>query len=108
MTLPTLVPPYADTQDVLDAERRRLHAEIEASQAGPVDRGSIPAICIGCGKHPDQIDEYVDMARDEGMMPDEFIRREEGSYNPANGHFLCTPCYIEAGMPSSPSGWVAP
>jgi hypothetical protein len=28
------------------------------------------------------------------------VREEEGTYNPANGHFLCTHCYIAAGMPS--------
>lgn len=38
----------------------------------------------------------------------DFVRSEEGTYNPENGHFLCDECYIAAGMPSSPSGWVCP
>lgn len=42
------------------------------------------------------------------MTADQYVRTEEGTYNPANGHFVCTPCYIEIGMPSSPTGWIAP
>jgi hypothetical protein len=42
------------------------------------------------------------------MTPDDFVREEEGTFNRSNGHFLCTDCYIAAGMPSSPEGWVAP
>ena len=65
-------------------------------------------ICIGCGKHPAEIDEYSDIEIRENMTADEFVRREEGTYNRKNGHFLCTLCYYDAGMPSSPKGWVAP
>jgi hypothetical protein len=65
-------------------------------------------LCIGCNKHPDEIEEYVETARDEGMTPDEYVREEEGTYNKSNGHFLCTTCYVNAGMPSSPFGWTAP
>ena len=64
-------------------------------------------LCIGCGKHPDELEEYVEIAKEEGMTPDEFVRKEEGTYNRENGHFLCTPCYAKAGMPSSPRGWIA-
>lgn len=65
-------------------------------------------ICIGCNKHPEDLEEYVEMGKVEGMSPEEFVRTEEGTYNPKNGHFLCSPCYIKAGCPSSPLGWVAP
>lgn len=65
-------------------------------------------LCVGCGKPPEQIQEYVEYAADEDMTPDEYVRSEEGTYNKENGHFLCTTCYIKAGMPSSPQGWVAP
>jgi hypothetical protein len=37
-----------------------------------------------------------------------YVRNEEGTYNQDNGHFLCTDCYIKAGMPSSSLGWVCP
>jgi hypothetical protein len=65
-------------------------------------------VCIGCGKHPDQLDEYVEAARDFEITPDQYVRQEEGTYNRENGHFLCTPCYVDAGQPSSPRGWTAP
>lgn len=67
-------------------------------------------LCIGCSKTPDQIEEYVEAAAEEDMTPDEYVRCEEGTYNRANGHFACTPCYIAMGMPSRPypQTWVAP
>jgi hypothetical protein len=68
----------------------------------------IKPLCIGCNKRPDEIEECVEIAKEEGMTPDDFVRNEEGTYNGANGHFLCTDCYIRAGMPSSPYGWFAP
>ncbi len=67
-------------------------------------------LCIGCDKHPDQIEEFIEAAKEEYITADEYVRTEEGTYNPANGHFLCTDCYIDAGMPSRdyPSKWIAP
>lgn len=65
-------------------------------------------ICTGCKKHPSEIDEYVELALVEETTPDAYVRSEEGTYNRKNGHFLCTGCYIAAGMPSSPRGWIAP
>jgi hypothetical protein len=64
--------------------------------------------CIGCGKSPDEIEEYVDQANAQDVTPDEFVELEEGTLNHANGHFACTECYISMGMPSSPRGWKAP
>lgn len=65
-------------------------------------------ICIGCKKPPDQIQEFIDAAKENETSPEEYVRTEEGTYNPKNGHFACTKCYIEMGMPSSPEGWKAP
>lgn len=67
-------------------------------------------ICVGCHKHPSEIDEYVEGAADEEITPDEYARTEEGTYNAENGHFLCTSCYIKAGMPSLPfpNKWITP
>jgi hypothetical protein len=48
------------------------------------------------------------MAEHQNITPDEYVRDEEGTYNPANGHFLCDECYIKAGQPSSPRGWRCP
>lgn len=63
--------------------------------------------CVGCGRSPYEIDEYV--LNPEGD-PDtiRFVRKNEGTFNQRNGHFACTECYIKLGQPSSPSGWVAP
>jgi hypothetical protein len=66
--------------------------------------------CVGCGKLPQEIDEYVRAAREEPKFfksAEDYVTREEGTYNPQNGHFLCTACYINAGSPSSPAGWIA-
>lgn len=69
---------------------------------------SFRIICIGCQKAPSEIAEYVEIAKDEGMTPDDYVREEEGTFNPRNGHFTCTDCYVKMGMPSSPRGWCAP
>lgn len=65
-------------------------------------------VCIGCKKQPHEIEEYVDVAIECEITPAEFVRQEEVTFNPHNGHFLCTACYVLAGMPSSPRGWMAP
>jgi len=65
-------------------------------------------ICIGCNRPPSQIPEYIEMGQVEEMSPEEFVRQEEGTFNPENGHFACTECYIRMGMPSSKARWVAP
>jgi hypothetical protein len=70
-------------------------------------------ICVGCGKTPDELDEYVSAAREEcsgvpDMTPDDYVWQEEGTLNRENGHFTCTDCYVRAGMPSWPRGWAAP
>lgn len=72
---------------------------------------SYELICTGCNKRPDEIEEYKEMAKEAGITPDEFVKSEEGTLNKTNGHFLCTDCYIAAGMPSNHypgPGWVAP
>lgn len=38
----------------------------------------------------------------------DYVRLYEGTYNKDNGHFLCDTCYIKAGMPTAPGGWVCP
>lgn len=68
-------------------------------------------ICVGCGKHPNDLAEYREAAAGEPedyKSAADYVMREEGTLNRQNGHFLCTPCYEKAGQPSSPRGWVAP
>lgn len=69
-----------------------------------------------CGKFAadmEDLDYYIREAEDDDReitpeMRERFVRSEEGTYNPENGHFLCNQCYIVAGTPSSPSGWRCP
>lgn len=65
-------------------------------------------ICTYCNRRPNEIEEYVMMAKELEITPDDYVRMEEGTYNPINGHFACDSCYIRIGMPSGPQGWVAP
>lgn len=65
-------------------------------------------ICFNCYRTPEEINEYVEMADEYNTSPRLFVIHEEGTYNPNNGHFCCTECYIRIGQPSSPQGWKAP
>jgi hypothetical protein len=38
----------------------------------------------------------------------EYVLKEEGTLNSTNNHFLCDKCYIIAGMPTAPGGWMCP
>lgn len=68
----------------------------------------VQPLCIGCGLEPEEISVYVQAVRGSTQTPSEYVRRNEGTLNPRNGHFLCDSCYIDAGMPTAPGGWVAP
>lgn len=66
-------------------------------------------ICNGCGRTPEQIPIYVELAAQEGLRnATAYVWRDEGTLNRGNGHFLCDKCYIDAGMPTSPTQWKAP
>lgn len=79
-----------------------------------------PLLCIGCNKTPAQLgyetyrldEDGEPMTRPDGTLyyndDDDYIWNEEGTLNRQNGHFLCDMCYINAGQPSGPSGWIAP
>ena len=56
-------------------------------------------ICVRCRKHPDEIMEYQPTMTGTKLDPNTYVIRNEGTYNRENGHFLCTDCYIKAGMP---------
>lgn len=56
--------------------------------------------CKVCGKKPEELKEYVTLAKEGGYeSAEEAVKREEGTYNPATGQFYCTSCYIAIGMP---------
>lgn len=78
-----------------------------------------PLLCPSCNQTPDQLD-YSGWTVDEDgpileadgtlryLSSDDYVWQEEGTLNRQNGHFLCDDCYIAAGMPTSPTGWVCP
>lgn len=75
-----------------------------------LEQGDNPAkpICVGCARVPSEIDGYTSMLDDWDGDADSYVIENEGTYNRQNGHFLCDPCYIKNGCPSSPRGWKCP
>lgn len=55
--------------------------------------------CVVCNKTPAELEEYSPEMTGENLSEEDFVRENEGTFNPANGHFYCTPDYIKAGMP---------
>jgi len=91
-------------------EARRRHTVLLEQKDNPDD-----PICIGCARRPFEISDYTYalMDSEEDTPPTveevkEYVVQEEGTFNRANGHFLCDECYIKNGMPSSDRGWVCP
>lgn len=66
--------------------------------------------CFKCLKEPQQLAEYIEGAKEYETTPEEYVKTEEGTYNPETNTFCCTDCYIKIGMPSKPSPdcWKAP
>lgn len=54
--------------------------------------------CRGCGKKANELEEYKEHEAKNWTADDE--ARSDGSYNPKDGTFLCTPCYVRVGMPT--------
>ncbi len=52
--------------------------------------------CRDCGRVPAEIAEYADLVLD-GSSVDDFVRWNDGTYNPETGHFLCTRCILMLG-----------
>jgi hypothetical protein len=55
--------------------------------------------CKECGRKPSEIQEYIEAAKEYECTPEEFVWREEGTYNGLTGKFWCTECYVKLGMP---------
>ena len=65
-------------------------------------RPELRPVCVGCGRRPDQIPEYVQAAQDPECIyrtAETYVIGEEGTLNMDNGHFWCTECYIDHDMP---------
>lgn len=71
--------------------------------------------CFRCGKPAGSFEEYDYFEESErevhGSRAD-YVKREEGTYNPETNRFACDACYIAIGMPvggpGSDYGWRAP
>lgn len=59
------------------------------------------AVCIRCKKNPEDIQEYVSYAKQDGVTPEQWVRENEaiGVWGKGPDTFYCTDCYIKAGMP---------
>ena len=98
---------YDQAEAQLEAAERR-HQREEARKPSPPTE-ELDITCQGCGRKPEEINEYsADMTGECGMTPTEYVQAEEGTYNRHTGHFTCTDCYIKMGMPTSPTGWITP
>lgn len=97
----------------LHLEIRRLRCHIDemkdAMRAGGLPEWDRPELmCAGCQKHPNDLAEYAPEQTGEDMTPSAYVWKEEGTLDRRTGHFLCTKCYVEWGMPTGPYGWTAP
>lgn len=58
--------------------------------------------CFKCQREPEELIEYQDAASESGMNIRDYVKFEEGTYDPQTDYFLCTPCYINLDMPIMP------
>lgn len=63
--------------------------------------------CFRCGKPASSFSEYTSNLEERQSFAD-YVREEEGTYNPETNRFACDGCYIAIGMPAGPNGWQAP
>ena len=91
----------------------------------PVPSEENPLCCV-CRKTPGELAEYRFNARAETrdrmmhrkrissrisprtftrMTAAQWVRQDEGTWNPAAGLFCCTRCYIQIGMPNTATQW---
>jgi len=58
---------------------------------------------------PEEWEEFKALSIiDKGERREQYVRRNEGTYNRTNGHFACDECYISIGQPVAANGWMAP
>lgn len=55
--------------------------------------------CFYCNRKPEEIAEVRLFSSSYGMEPLEYVKSEEGTFDPATGFFACDSCYIKAGTP---------
>ena len=55
--------------------------------------------CKVCNRKPDEILEYTIAADEEGITPEDYVFKNEGTFNFSTSLFYCTKCYINKGIP---------
>lgn len=58
--------------------------------------------CKICHNEPKDIEEYVFQPIIYPQYydsPEDYVRKEEGTFNPKTELFYCTDCYVKIGMP---------
>lgn len=109
----------AETRRITLAEVRTAMEAVmarDASPAVPVTTEELDRIadgepyCFRCGKPASSFSAYRDMIHDAfpEVTAADYVRDEEGTYNPETNRFACDACYIAIGTPSAPNGWRAP
>ena len=53
-------------------------------------------ICVGCQKPPTELAEYCERYWE---IPPDVTVKDDGTYNPDNGHFWCTACFVNEKCP---------
>lgn len=50
--------------------------------------------CLHCGKKCTEIQEYIDVAKEENTTPEIYVR-QDGTFSRSNNTFICTTCYVK-------------
>lgn len=97
--------PNQEANDKIKARLESLGFEVEVAYAWdgspqhwPKAPGPDNLRCGGCLNPPSECGygEYCE----ENQSPDDYVKAEEGTYDPLSGWFLCDECYIRMGQPS--------
>lgn len=92
-----------------DRQRSQTSEGLTPEEADRIADGE--PYCFRCGKPASSFSEYSDSWIDSQTSftsRADYVRQEEGTYNPETNRFACDVCYIAIGMPTGPYGWVAP
>jgi len=54
--------------------------------------------CKVCGKQPHEIEDCVSYAEEYEIAPEEFVRQNNGTYDPKTETFYCMDCFVRTGM----------
>lgn len=110
----------ARLREVVAAHLTEMQAEDEINKLGPMPQSLTTEeqdriadgepYCFRCGKPASSFEAYE--YQFAGGDNADYVRNEEGTYNPETNRFACDGCYIAIGMPvgepGQEYGWKAP